>query len=142
MIHYAKFAIVGVVVGVFSGLFGVGGGIIMVPFLVIAGYTQQMAHGISLAAMIPTAFSGAARYLKAGNLNLWVAAALAVGSIPGARFGADFAQRLPQPTLRALFALFMVATAAHIMPSGSMRSMSSLLGMALVAVGVRLLLAR
>jgi len=132
-----------VVVGLFSGLFGVGGGIIMVPFLVIiAGFTQQMAQGISLAAMIPTAFSGAVQYARAGNLNLWVALALCVGSIPGANYGGDLAQRLPQATLRSLFALFMVAVAARIMPSASVRSMSTLVGMALVAVGVRMLLAR
>ena len=140
---YIAYAVLGVVVGVFSGVFGVGGGIIMVPFLVvIAGFTQQMAQGISLAVIIPTAFAGAGRYLKEGNLNLWVALALCVGSIPGARVGADLAQRLPQSTLRALFALFMVAVSARIMPSGSLRSMSMLLGMALVAVGVRMMLAR
>jgi uncharacterized membrane protein YfcA len=143
LVRYASYAVMGVVVGLFSGLFGVGGGIIMVPFLVIiAGFTQQMAQGISLAAMIPTAFSGAVRYVRGGNLNLWVAVALCVGSIPGARFGADLAQRLPQATLRSLFALFMVAVAARVMPSASVRSMSTLVGMTLVAVGVRMLLAR
>ena len=140
---YSGFVLLGVVVGVFSGLFGVGGGIIMVPFLVlITGYSQHMAQGISLAAMVPTALVGAAGYLKGGNMNLWVALALAVGSIPAAHFGADLAQRLPQATLRTLFALFMVAVAARIMPSSSLRAMSLLLGMALVAVGVRMLLGR
>jgi uncharacterized membrane protein YfcA len=143
VVLYGKFAVLGVVVGLFSSLFGVGGGIIMVPFLVImAGFTQHLAQGISLAAMVPTALVGAVRYMKAGNVNLWVALALCVGSIPAALFGAELAQRLPQTTLRALFALFMVGVAARVMPSGSLRAMSLLLGMMFVAVGVRLMLAR
>jgi len=140
---YGKYVVLGVAVGLFSSVFGVGGGIIMVPFLVVlAGFTQHMAQGISLAAMVPTAMVGAARYVKEGNVNLWVALAVCVGSIPAAGLGAEVAQRLPQTTLRMLFALFMVAMAAHIMPTGSVRSMSLLLGMTLVAVGVRLMLAR
>lgn len=140
---FAKFALLGVVVGMFSSLFGVGGGIVMVPALVIfAGFTQHMAQGISLAAMVPTALVGAAGYMRGGNVNLWVALALCVGSIPAARVGQQLAQSLPQMTLRTLFALFMVGVAARIMPTASLRSMSLLLGMALVAVGVRLMLAR
>jgi uncharacterized membrane protein YfcA len=140
---YGKFAILGIVVGLFSSVFGVGGGVIMVPFLVIiAGFTQHLAQGISLMAMVPTALVGAARYMKAGNMNLGVALALCVGSIPAAFVGAELAQRLPQTTLRALFALFMVGVAARIMPSGSLRAMSLLMGMMFVAVGVRLMLAR
>jgi len=140
---YGKFAILGIVVGLFSSVFGVGGGVIMVPFLVIiAGFTQHLAQGISLMAMVPTALVGAARYMKAGNMNLGVALALCVGSIPAAFVGAELAQRLPQTTLRALFALFMVGVAARIMPSGGLRAMSLLMGMMFVAVGVRLMLAR
>jgi uncharacterized membrane protein YfcA len=140
---YGKFALLGVAVGLFSSLFGVGGGIIMVPALVVlAGFTQHMSQGVSLAAMVPTALVGAIRYGREGNVNLWIALALCIGSIPAASFGAEVAQRLPQTTLRALFALFMVAVAARIMPTASLRSMSLLLGMTLVAVGVRLMLAR
>ena len=140
---YGKFAILGIVVGLFSSLFGVGGGVIMVPSLVIiAGFTQHLAQGTSLAAMVPAALVGATRYMKAGNVSLGVALALCVGSIPAALYGAELAQRLPQTTLRALFALFMVGVAARIMPSGSLRAMSLLVGMMFVAVGVRLMLAR
>ena len=139
---YGKYAIMGMVVGLFSSLFGVGGGLIMIPFLLFTGSTQHMAQGISLAAMVPTALVGAVRYMKEGNTNLWVAAALCVGSIPAAAYGANLAQRLPQTTLRTLFALFMVGVAARIMPTGSLRSMSLLMGMTLIAVGVRLGVAR
>jgi len=140
---YGKFALLGVVVGLFSALFGVGGGIIMVPVLVIlAGFGQHMAQGISLAAMVPTALVGGIGYWRGGNVNLLIAAAVCVGSIPMAHVGQRIAQGLPQTTLRTLFALFMVGVAARIMPSASPKSMSLLLGMSLVAVGVRLMLAR
>jgi uncharacterized membrane protein YfcA len=140
---YGKFAVLGVVVGVFSSLFGVGGGIIMVPVLVLLfSFTQHMAQGVSLAVMFPTTLVAAASYWRQGNVNVWVALALCVGSIPAARFGTELAHRLPQATLRSLFALFMVAAAVRIMPTGSLRSMSLLLGMMLVAAGARLMFAR
>lgn len=144
ILMYGKFALLGAVVGIFSSLFGVGGGIIMVPVLVIlAGFGQHMAQGISLAVMVPTALVGGLGYWRGGNVNLWIAAAVCVGSIPMANVGQGIAQQLPQTTLRTLFALFMVGVAVGgIMPTGSLRSMSLLLGMMLVAVGVRLMLAR
>ena len=143
ILMYGKYALLGVVVGTFSSLFGVGGGIIMVPVLVIlAGFGQHMAQGISLAVMVPTALVGGFGYWRGGNVNLWIAAAVCVGSIPTAHLGQGIAQKLPQTTLRTLFALFMVGVAARIMPTASLRSMSLLLGMTLVAVGVRLMLAR
>lgn len=140
---YAKFGILGVVVGMFSSLFGVGGGIIMVPALaLIAGFPQHLAQGTSLAVMVPTALMGAYRYFREGNVQWAVALALCVGAIPAVHFGTQLAHRLPQATLRMMFALFMVAVAARIMPTGNLRAMSLLLGMTFVAVGLRLLLAR
>lgn len=143
LVIYGKYSLLGVVVGLFSALFGVGGGIIMVPTLVVlAGFTQHMAQGVSLAVMVPTALVGGYRYWHEGNVNVWIALAVCVGSIPAAVLGAEIAHKLPQTTLRAMFALFMVAVAARIMPTASLRSMSLLLGMALVAIGVRLMLSR
>lgn len=150
---YGLTALLGVAVGIFSGLFGVGGGIIMVPFLVVAaGYPQQMAQGISLAAMIPTALSGAWQYYRGGNLLLPVAAALALGAIPGAYVGSNVAQHLNKVTLGALFALFMMVMAVRIMPAGGAKalglpggllgSMALLVGMLLVGIGVRLVFAK
>jgi hypothetical protein len=141
---FGLYVLLGAVVGVFSGLFGVGGGIIMVPFLVLfASQTQQMAQGISLAVMVPTALGNALRYAKSGHLDLWIALPLAIGSIPaGYLFGADLAQRLPENTLKTLFALFMVAVAVRIMPSANGRSMGLLLGMLVVAIGVRMVISR
>lgn len=143
-LSFLLYILLGVVVGVFSGLFGVGGGIIMVPFLVLlAGQTQQMAQGISLAAMVPAALAGAIRYSKGGNLNLWIALPIAIGAIPaGYLFGADWAQRLRGDTLKTMFAMFIVVMAARMMPTATPKSMSLLLGTAFVSVGVRMMMAR
>jgi uncharacterized membrane protein YfcA len=140
---FGKFAVLGVVVGAFSSLFGVGGGIIMVPTLgLLFGLSQHMAQGVSLAVMCPTALAAAIRYRLEGNVNVGVAIALAVGSIPAAWWVAERAQQVPQATLKAMFALFMVAAATRIMPTASPRSMGLLLGMMFVAVGVRLMFSR
>ncbi len=156
---YGLFAAAGVVVGLFSGLFGVGGGILMVPFLLlVAGYTQQQAQGISLAAMIVTALTGAVGYVRGGTVThgmLLVAAALALGSIPGAAAGAAIAQRLPKNTLSALFAIFIVMVAVRIMPATGARNlglpqgfagvagaMFVLVGALTLAIGVRLAFSR
>jgi len=138
------YVVLGVFVGLFSGLFGVGGGIIMVPVLVLlSGFTQQTAQGISLAVMVPTALANAFRYAKGDNMNLWIALAIAIGAVPAGYFyGADIAQRLPEKTLRAMFALFMVAVAARIMPSATPKSMGALLGVAVIGVGVRMAFAK
>jgi len=143
-LSFLLYVLLGAVVGIFSGLFGVGGGIIMVPALVLlTGASQQMAQGISLAVMVPTAFGGAIRYWQGGNMNLWIALPLAIGAIPaGYLFGADLAQKLPQNTLKIMFAMFMVVMASRIMPNASTKSMSLLLGMAFVSVGVRMIFAR
>jgi uncharacterized membrane protein YfcA len=155
---YGLYAVMGVVVGFFSGMFGVGGGIIMVPFLLlVAGYTQQQSQGISLAAMVVTALTGAIGYYRGGTLTvpmLLVALTLAIGSIPGATMGAKIAQQLDKNTLSALFAMFIIAMAVRIMPSNGAKalglsfasgvtgSMLILVGMLVLAVGVRLALSR
>jgi uncharacterized membrane protein YfcA len=141
---FGIYLLLGAFVGVFSGLFGVGGGIVMVPFLVLlSGQTQQMAQGISLAVMAPTALANSFRYAKSGNLDLWIVLAIALGAVPaGYFFGADIAQRLPAKTLQMLFAFFMVVVAVRMMPTASYRSMGALLGALVIAIGVRLVMGK
>ncbi len=154
---YGVYAAAGVVVGLFSGLFGVGGGILMVPFLVLlAGFTQQQANAISLSAMILAAASGAFKYFQGKTLSpamLLVALALGIPAIFGARWGATIAQGLNKTTLSALFALFIVVMAVRIMPTegakalhlpfaGLVPSMLIMVGALALAIGVRLALPR
>jgi uncharacterized protein len=103
---------IGLVGGVLSGLLGVGGGIVMVPLLVLwARYAQRDAHAISLGAIIPISIAGIATYGVAGEVRLYPALALAAGSVGGARLGAMFLARIDERLLKAVFGVFLVAVA-------------------------------
>ena len=99
---------VGVATGVLAGLLGVGGGILLVPFLVLAvGMTQHEAEATSLLVILPTALAGsvALRRREVGNLPV----ALALGSVGavGAAMGALLALSLPADVLRSVFAILL-----------------------------------
>jgi uncharacterized membrane protein YfcA len=98
------FALIGLVGGFLSGMFGVGGGIIMVPALVIfAGFTQRMAAGTSLAAIIPTAAVGSLSYALTDNVDWLAAVVLAVGAVLGAQLGSFLLSRLSTSFLLWVF---------------------------------------
>ncbi|HUT75945.1 MAG TPA: sulfite exporter TauE/SafE family protein [Armatimonadota bacterium] len=135
--------VVGAVAGGSSGLLGIGGGVIMVPALVVLfSLTQHAAQGTALAVMIPTAMVGAYSYAGEGKVNLPVAAALTVGAVVAARCGAGLASVLPREALRTLFALLMVIAAVRMMPRGTTGEMGVLAGVLAVAVVVRMFLLR
>ncbi len=95
---------IGLVSGVISGLCGVGGGIIMVPAMVfLLKLDTKIAIGTSLAVIIPTAISGTVKHYNQGNVDLKIAALLIPTAILGAWLGAQFAESLPQATLKRVF---------------------------------------
>jgi uncharacterized membrane protein YfcA len=99
--------------GVLSGLLGVGGGVVMVPLLVLrAGYAQREAHAVSLGAIIPISIAGIATYGVAGEVRWWQALALAAGSIVGAPLGAALLARMDERLLKIVFGVFLVGVAA------------------------------
>lgn len=101
---------IGVLGGVLSGLLGVGGGVVMVPLLVLwAGYRQRDAHALSLGAIIPISLAGVLIYGAAGKVRLVDGAALAAGSIVGARIGASALSRIEERPLKLIFGLFLGA---------------------------------
>ena len=103
---------IGVVGGVLSGLLGVGGGIVMVPLLVLwARFGQRDAHAASLGAIIPISIAGIATYGIAGEVRVWPALALAAGSVVGARIGAGMLARIDERLLKAVFGSFLLAVA-------------------------------
>jgi uncharacterized membrane protein YfcA len=107
-----RLLVIGLVAGVLSGLLGVGGGIVMVPLLVLwAGYGQREAHATSLGAIVPISLAGVVTYGAAGAVRVPAAAALAVGSVAGARVGAGLLARLNERALKTLFGSFLVAVA-------------------------------
>ena len=101
---------IGLFAGFLSGLFGVGGGIVIVPALVLlAGYNQRLAAGTSLAAIVPTATVGVISYATSGAV-LWLPAlVLAAAAVVGAQIGTSLAPRIPQRILQWGFVVFLVA---------------------------------
>jgi uncharacterized membrane protein YfcA len=104
----------GVVAGILAGLFGVGGGILFVPILTALGLTQLHAEASSLLAIIPTVCVGVWRQQRYGNVRWRSAAVLGTASIAAAVGGAQVAISLPEATLRKLFAVLLLLTAAQI----------------------------
>ena len=97
----------GVVTGILSGMLGIGGGAIMVVIMIsLLGVTQHVAQAAALAAIIPTAFVGAAKHHKNGLLDYKVGIYLAIGGVIGSIIGANFANILSEDILRKVFSVF------------------------------------
>lgn len=106
---FVPLALIGVAAGLLSGLFGVGGGTLIVPALVLwLGVNQRLAAGISVTAILPTSIVGATTYAVQGNVD-WIAAiVLAVGIIFGAQLGSALLQKLNLSVIQWSFLAFLV----------------------------------
>lgn len=101
-------ALLGALTGMLSGLFGIGGGVILVPVLVmLLGFQQRLAAGTSVAAILPAAMVGGIGYGIQGNVDWIAAAALAIGVIGGAQLGSFLLVRVPTGFLRWMFMGFL-----------------------------------
>lgn len=100
---------IGAIAGLVSGALGVGGGIVMVPLLVLlAGLPQHRAHATSLAVVIPIAAVGAATYLADGSSEPLVALPLALGAVVGAPVGARVMASMSEKRLKAVFGVIVL----------------------------------
>jgi len=101
--------IIGLVVGFFGGMFGIGGGIILIPALVyIVGMEQHSAQGTSVAIMLPPIGIVAAwTYYKAGHINIKYSIIIAIMFIVGSYFGSKVAVNIPDQLSRRIFAVIM-----------------------------------
>jgi len=108
------FVVVGLAAGVLSGLFGIGGGLLIIPVLVyVFGMTQHLAQGTTLALMIPPIGLFAAwAYWKQGNVHLAAAAFICLGFVCGGWIGAKFANALPALLLRRSFGILLAVVSA------------------------------
>jgi uncharacterized protein len=105
----------GLVAGVLSGLFGIGGGTLFVPTLtLVLGLTQLHAEATSLLAILPTAAAGAWRQRRYGNVRWRAALVLGIAAIAGVEAGVQIAETLPEHVLRRLFGVLMLAVAAQL----------------------------
>jgi uncharacterized membrane protein YfcA len=110
------FLAIGLTAGVLSGLFGIGGGILIIPALVFfAKFHAKLAIGTSLGAMLlPVGLLGAYAYYQDGNLNIKASLLIALGLFLGAFVGAKLAQTLSGTTLQRMFAVFIVLMAIRL----------------------------
>jgi uncharacterized protein len=111
----ALVAFLGLLAGVLSGLFGVGGGILFVPTLTLGlGLTQLHAEATSLLAIIPTAVAGAVQQYRYGNVRWKAAALIGISAVVGVEAGAQIAESLPENVLKRLFAVLLLGVAGQI----------------------------
>jgi uncharacterized protein len=102
-------AVIGLVSGLASGLFGVGGGIVMVPAMVyLLTMDIKLAVGTSLAVIIPTAASGVFKHYQLGNIDWRVAASLAPTAICGGYLGAWLTKEISSANLKRAFGGFLI----------------------------------
>ena|SRR5690242_16585504 len=115
MTTLALVAFLGLLAGVLSGLFGVGGGILFVPTLTLGlGLTQLHAEATSLLAIIPTALAGAVQQYRYGNVRWRAAALIGISAVVGVEAGAQIAESLPENVLQRLFAILLIGVAGQI----------------------------
>ena len=106
----------GLLAGVLSGIFGIGGGLLIVPALIFfAKMTQRTAVGTSLGALLlPVGALGVYAYWRAGDVNMKAAAWIALGMFLGAYGGATFAQVVNESLLKRVFAVLLVIVAGRL----------------------------
>jgi uncharacterized membrane protein YfcA len=134
-----RVVVVGLLAGLLAGIFGVGGGILIVPGLMfVLSMEQRSAHGTSLAAVLPISLAGLLPYLAADNVQWVKAAALTAGSVVGAVYGVKVLATINKRTLAFGFAALMVLSAARLVwapAAGSTRSVEWWGVVVLVAIG-------
>ena len=96
-----------------AGMLGIGGGLVVIPALVmVMGMSQQAAQGTSLAMMLPPiGILAAYNYYKAGHVDIKIALVLAITFIAGSYFGSKLAIRLPQELMKKIFGIFLLLVA-------------------------------
>ncbi|HEX8742690.1 MAG TPA: sulfite exporter TauE/SafE family protein [Thermoleophilaceae bacterium] len=113
-----RLAVIGSVAGAFSGLFGVGGGTVIVPLLILwFGYGEREATGTSLFAIVLIATLAAAIQGLHGNVDPLRAAIVGVPALGGVAAGTALQQRVPERAVAAAFAVLLVVSAALLVAS-------------------------
>jgi len=116
MTELLGFLLIGIVAGILSGLFGIGGGVIIIPSLIyFYGMSQHDAQGTSLGALLfPVGLLGFLEYYRNGHVHVKGAVLIAIGLFAGAYYGAIIANKLPSGTLSKLFAIFLIFIAVKL----------------------------
>jgi len=112
--HEVIAVVLGLLAGVLSALFGVGGGIIFVPTLIFLGNSARVAVATSLAAMVPVILTGSWRQTRYGTVRWHDALVIGIASVPTAKLGEVVADSLPNDVLKRLFAFVLVVVAVQL----------------------------
>jgi uncharacterized membrane protein YfcA len=116
MESWLTFAEIGILGRLAAGLFGIGGGIVIVPALIYwAGFTQHKATGTSLAVLLPPiGLAATLEYYRHGNVDLRAALIVATTMVVGAWLGAYLANQMPGPHLRLTFGVFVLGLGVYL----------------------------
>jgi uncharacterized membrane protein YfcA len=120
---FSLLAGIGLAAGVLSGVFGIGGGVVIVPALIyLAGFRQHLATGTSLAVLLPpVGIAAVAEYYRHGNVNLYAAVVIAGALTAGGWLGAVVANHMSGPYLRLAFGLFVVSLGVYLVFGAAVR---------------------
>jgi uncharacterized membrane protein YfcA len=111
-VRLTRLATIGLAAGVFSGLFGVGGGAVIVPLLILwLGYDERVATGTSLAAIVVIAIWAGGVHGLLGNVDIGKGVLVGVPAVAGVLVGTALQQRLPTRVIAGLFAVLLVVSA-------------------------------
>ena len=114
--HWVYLVLIGLIGGLLSGAFGIGGGIIMVPLLVtLANMDQRRAAATSLVAIVPTSIVGSLTYFANGQVDLIAGVIVAAGAVTGAVIGSALLRKIPLLWLRWMFIVLLVAVAVRLL---------------------------
>lgn len=112
MLQIIYYLAVGLMAGFLSGLLGIGGGVIIVPALVLLlGFAMRTAIGTSLAIIVPTALAGAILHFREGNLHLGIVLYVSIAAVAGSRLGVYLTTIMSNLTLRKVFGVVMLLIA-------------------------------
>ena len=111
------FILLGLIAGAMSGLVGIGGGVIIVPALVLLfGFSQKVAQGTTLALLVPPiGILAAYTYYKHGLVNIHAAVFIVVGFVIGSLMGARYVAHLSNTTVVRIFAVFLLLLAVKML---------------------------
>ena len=119
LLELVQLVLIGLAAGFLAGLLGIGGGVLMVPAMVLlAGFDQHVAQGTSLLVIIPAAALGSFTHHRKGRMALREAAILGVGGVIGAIVGSVTALSLDEDVLRRLFAVLILVVAGRLLLAG------------------------
>jgi uncharacterized protein len=114
-VELVALGVIGTTGGFLAGLLGIGGGLLMVPAMVLLlGFDQHVAQGTSLVVIIPAALAGTATHYRNGRVSVRDAAFLAVGGVAGAAIGSVSALSIDDVLLRRVFGVFLLVVAAQL----------------------------